>query len=94
LCKNRRSFVKVTAYNHREYAGAKNAPTTQLIVNAFGINNVAIRTYKRRTWHNMLEGLWRWLPQTVHPEEEARRQGKKFKDADFLGAKKIRPRLQ
>lgn len=65
----------------------------QTIANAFGINNVSIRSYKRRTWHNMLEGIMKTIPQTIHPEEMARRQGKRYKDADVLGRKAIRPTL-
>jgi len=93
MCRCRRSFVKFTAYSHRTHSGAANHPVMQTIANAFGINNVNIRSYKRRTWHNMLEAIMKTLPQTIHPEEMARRQGKKYKDADILGRKPIRPKL-
>jgi len=93
MCKCRRSFVKFTAYPCRSYSGATNHPVMQTIANAFGINNVNIRSYKRRTWHNMLEAIMKTIPQAIHPEEMARRQGKKYKDADILGKKAIRPKL-
>eukprot|EP01113_Clastostelium_recurvatum_P028806 TRINITY_DN3478_c0_g1_i3.p1 TRINITY_DN3478_c0_g1~~TRINITY_DN3478_c0_g1_i3.p1 ORF type:complete len:350 (+),score=64.87 TRINITY_DN3478_c0_g1_i3:27-1076(+) len=87
-CKCRRSIIKVVA--HGPYGEGRVHPKMSLFTEAFGLENVTVRSFKRRTWHNMLEAVMAKMPTIRTPEHIARNLGKRFTDLSRVhGARSV-----